>query len=195
MASTIRAWRAAAPLLEEAAVGHFVGQGMLERVLKVGEQPRLVEELGRLEMSEAVAQLSSGSSAMACSNANGTSLPIDRGGLQQPLVLGREPVDARGQDRLDRRRDLETVRRRASRYAPRSPVSALVSTSVRTLSSRKNGLPSVRSISSCFSGCRRGRPRAVSPAAPRRSRAEGGRCGAGGSRSCCPSRAGTPAGS
>jgi hypothetical protein len=40
----------------------------------------------------------------------------------------------------------------ARRQPPRSPTSALVSTSVRTLSSKKNGLPSVRSIKSCLSG-------------------------------------------
>ena len=66
---------------------------------------------------------------------------------------GGEPVDARGQDRLDRGRHLERLGPAcASRYAPRSPASAPVSTSVRTLSSRKNGLPSVRSISSGLSG-------------------------------------------
>ena len=39
----------ASPLLEEAPVGHLVGEGMLERVLEVGEEPRLVEELSGLE--------------------------------------------------------------------------------------------------------------------------------------------------
>src|SRR5207245_23477 len=39
-----------------------------------------------------------------------------------------------------------------SRYAPPLPASAPTSTSVRTLSSRKSGLPSVRAISSGFSG-------------------------------------------
>ena len=34
-------------------------------------------------------------------------LADDRGGLQQALVLRREPIDARGQHRLDRGRDLE----------------------------------------------------------------------------------------
>jgi hypothetical protein len=40
----------------------------------------------------------------------------------------------------------------ASWWAPRSPAMTFVSTSVRTLSSRKKGLPSVRSISSRLSG-------------------------------------------
>ena len=44
------------PLLQETAVGHLVGQGMLEGVLALGEQARLVEELGRLEVRQAAVQ-------------------------------------------------------------------------------------------------------------------------------------------
>src|SRR5438552_898287 len=40
---------------------------------------------------------------------------------------------------------------RATRYAPRSPDSTPVSTSVRTLSSKKNGLPPVRSTNTALS--------------------------------------------
>ena len=45
-----------APLLQQAAVGHFVGQGMLEGVLALGKQAYLVEELGGLEVREATLQ-------------------------------------------------------------------------------------------------------------------------------------------
>ena len=45
-----------AALLQEPAVGDLVGQRVLERVLEVGEEARLVEELGRLEMGEPSAQ-------------------------------------------------------------------------------------------------------------------------------------------
>jgi hypothetical protein len=41
------------PLLEETAVGHLVGEGVLESVLPLGEQARLVEELGPLELRQA----------------------------------------------------------------------------------------------------------------------------------------------
>src|SRR3989442_16001879 len=44
----------------------------------------------------------------------------------------------------------------ARRYAPRAPTSTCVSTSVRTLSSKKKGLPCVRSIRSWVSGVRLG---------------------------------------
>jgi hypothetical protein len=45
------------PLLEQAAVGHFVDQGVLEHKLTLGEQPRLVEELGRLQVGKATLQV------------------------------------------------------------------------------------------------------------------------------------------
>jgi len=44
------------PLLQEAAVGHFVGEGVLEGILAPGEEPCLVQELGRLEVHETTIQ-------------------------------------------------------------------------------------------------------------------------------------------
>jgi hypothetical protein len=43
------------PLLQQAAVGHFVGQRVLERVLQLRKQCRLIEELGRLEPCQPLA--------------------------------------------------------------------------------------------------------------------------------------------
>ena len=48
------------PLLEQAAVGHLVGEGVLEGILVVGKEPGLVEELGRLQVGEAAMQRSLG---------------------------------------------------------------------------------------------------------------------------------------
>ena len=42
----------APPLQQETAVGHLVGEGVLEGVRELGEEARLVEELGRLEVRE-----------------------------------------------------------------------------------------------------------------------------------------------
>ena len=42
----------APPLREETAVGHFVGEGVLEGVLALGNEPCLVQELGGLEVGE-----------------------------------------------------------------------------------------------------------------------------------------------
>ena len=52
----MRACSVASPLLEETAVGHLVGQGVLEGVFPLGEQARLVEELGPLELRQAAVQ-------------------------------------------------------------------------------------------------------------------------------------------
>ena len=46
----------ATALLEQAAVRYLVGQGVLERVLQLREQRRLVHKLGRLELGEPRAQ-------------------------------------------------------------------------------------------------------------------------------------------
>ena len=64
------------PLLEEAAVGHLLGEGVLEGVDQLGEQARLVQELGVLEMREAQAEASSGNSATAWRRVRGTSVPM-----------------------------------------------------------------------------------------------------------------------
>jgi hypothetical protein len=44
------------PLLEEATVGHLVGEGVLEGVLPLGEQACLIEELGPLELRQTAVQ-------------------------------------------------------------------------------------------------------------------------------------------
>ena len=44
----------ASTLLEEAPVGHLVGQRVLERVLDLREESRFVEELRRLEPHESL---------------------------------------------------------------------------------------------------------------------------------------------
>ena len=46
----------APPLLEETAVGHFVGEGVLEGTLACGKKPGLVQELAGLEVGKATAQ-------------------------------------------------------------------------------------------------------------------------------------------
>ena len=110
MAVTARRVEDAPPILKEAPVGHLVGQGVLEGVLDVGEQARLVEELGGLEPGEALGQRVGGSSGDACEHGHWDVGADHRGGLEQRLVLWRQPVDARRQDRLHRRRHVDGVR-------------------------------------------------------------------------------------
>ena len=64
------------PLQQETAIGHVVGEGMLEGEGVLGERPRLIEKLGRLQAGQAMRQPSSGASARAYSRGKGTSVPI-----------------------------------------------------------------------------------------------------------------------
>ncbi len=66
----------APPLVEHAAVGHLVGERVLEGVFEIGEEARLVEELGGLQMRELVRAApprAAPRSRESC--AKGTSLP------------------------------------------------------------------------------------------------------------------------
>ena len=95
------------PLLEETAIGHLVRQGVLEGVLALGEEPRLVEELGRLEVRQTAMQVVFGQLGNGLQQRQGHLCADDRGGLEQALLLRRQPVDARRQDRLHRGRHLD----------------------------------------------------------------------------------------
>ena len=146
---------------------HLPGQGVLERVLQLREEARLVQELGRLERAPGRAcSSSSGASAIGPAAAgSGTSLPITAAvwssrfssGGRRSMRAARTAWTVAG-TRMRLQRPAPAGRRRARRPA------APVSTSDRTLSSRKNGLPSVRSISSALSAAARRRRRL--PAAP-----------------------------
>ena len=78
----------AAALLQQAAVGHLVRERVLERVLEIREEPGLVEELGGLQVVEPARSASSGSSAIAWSSANGTSLPMTEATWSRRLSSG-----------------------------------------------------------------------------------------------------------
>ena len=121
-----------------------MGERVLERVLEIRKQPRLVEELGGLEVVEPAAERLVRQLGDRLEQRERHVLADDGGDLEEALVLRGEPVDARRQDRLDRGRDLDRLDRLRQPVAPRSPASAFVSTSVRTLSSRKNGFPRSR---------------------------------------------------
>jgi hypothetical protein len=55
----------ATAILEDAAIGDFVGEGVLKGVLEVGEEARLVEEFGGLKVGQMAAQRIFRSSATA----------------------------------------------------------------------------------------------------------------------------------
>ena len=112
-------------LLQQAAVGDLVRERVLEGVLEIREEAGLVEELGGLEWSSPPRSASSGSSAIACEQRERHVLADDRGGLEQAFVLRGEPVDARGQHRLDRGRNLDASGPVASADTRRAPLQRL----------------------------------------------------------------------
>ena len=102
-------------LLEQAPVGDLVGERVLEGVLEIREQARLVEELRPLEVPEPLAQAVLGLLRDRLEERERDVLPDDGGGLEEALLLGWQPVDARGQDRLHGGGDLDASGVRASR--------------------------------------------------------------------------------
>ena len=117
-----------------------------------GSDTRLVQELGGLQAIEPVADrlvrevgdgLEQRKPARPCRSTEAT--------WRRCRSARGQPIDPRRQHGLHRGRDRD---RRSTgcvrRYRPRSPASTLVSTSIRTISSRKNGLPCP--TRSCLSG-------------------------------------------
>jgi hypothetical protein len=98
-------------LTEQARVRDVVRQRVLERVLDVREQRGLVEELRGLELVEAGAQRVVVEAGDGAQEGERHVLADHGGGLEQPLVLGRQSIDARGEDRLHGWRDLDGLRR------------------------------------------------------------------------------------
>ena len=133
-----------------------MGKRVLERVLKIRKKPRLVQELRRLEVTEPRRNVSSGTSAMACSSVYGTSLPITAAACRSRLSSGnsRSMRAARSAWAVAGCATCPVSSRLYTR--PVLLTSTWVSTSVRALSSRKNGFPSVRAIKSRLSGSRDG---------------------------------------
>src|SRR5262245_37547240 len=83
---------------------------MLEGVFQVREDARLVQELGGLEMTQGSTQVVLGRVGNGLQQREGHILANDRGGLEQTLLLGRQAIDAGGEDGLRRRRDLPRLR-------------------------------------------------------------------------------------
>jgi hypothetical protein len=100
--------KGATPRLEEAAVRYFMGKGVLEAVCQLGKEACLVEELGSLQMGEAQAERRPRCLGHGLEERQGHLGADDGGGLEQLLLLRRQPVDAGGQHRLHRGWHLNT---------------------------------------------------------------------------------------
>src|SRR5262249_51018574 len=111
----------AAPVLKKASIGYVVGQGVLERVLEVWEQPRLIEKLAGLEGGETAAERFLRPLGESLKERERHVLTKNGRGLEESFVLRRESVDAGGQNRLGRRRDLQGLRRLRQPVGPSFP--------------------------------------------------------------------------
>ena len=107
------------PLQQEAAVGHLVRQGMLEGVFLLGEQAGLIQELRRLEVRQAAVQRCLGQVRNGLEQRQGHLGANDGRGLEEPLLLRRQPVDACRQHRLHRGRHLNGRQRLRQAVGPR----------------------------------------------------------------------------
>src|SRR5262249_36726963 len=74
-------------------------------------EPYLVEKLSGLQVAQTAAESSLRDFGDRLKKRERYVLADDGGGLEKPLVLGGEPVDARGQDRLSSRWNLQHGRR------------------------------------------------------------------------------------
>jgi hypothetical protein len=77
------------PLQQEAAIGHFVRQGVLESVVLLGEQTRLIQKLHRLQMHQAAVQCRLGHVRNGPQQREGHLRANDRRSLEQTFVLRR----------------------------------------------------------------------------------------------------------
>src|SRR6266487_5862340 len=99
----------APPLLEQRLIGDLLSQGVLEGILDVGKEARLVEELGGLQMGESQTERRLRRLGNGLEERQRHLGADDGGGLQELFLLRWQPVDTRRQDRLDRRGHLQAL--------------------------------------------------------------------------------------
>jgi hypothetical protein len=76
------------PLQQQAAVGYLVRQGVLEGVLRLGEQARLIQEFCRLQVCQAAVQCRLGHVRNGLEQGERHVRANYRSGLEQAFVLG-----------------------------------------------------------------------------------------------------------
>jgi hypothetical protein len=96
------------PLQQEAAVRDLMGEGVLEGVLVLGEEPCLVEELGALQGGQVMLEHRLRHVGNRVQQRPGHLHANDGRRLQQALLLGWQPVDTRRQHGLHGGGDLDT---------------------------------------------------------------------------------------
>ncbi len=99
----------AAAILEQARVGHLVGEGVPERVLHVREEADLVQELAGLQQAQVAPHRLLAHVRDLLQERERDVLADHGGGLQEALGLDGQAVDAGGQDRLHGGRHLHLL--------------------------------------------------------------------------------------
>src|SRR5262249_22255963 len=97
------------PVLQQPSIRDLVGQRVFEGALELREEMGLVEEVRCLKAGEPVTKLLVFYVSNRFQERERDVFADHRGSLEQPFVFWLEAVDAGRQDRLRRRRDLQTL--------------------------------------------------------------------------------------
>ena len=130
----------APPLLQQAAVGHLAGEGMLEGVGMLREELRLVEELLPWRCARPRCSASSGSPASRCNSGTGTSVP-----MTAAICTRRFSSGGRRSRRAASTASMVSGSGRVPAWSP-------CSTAAQVNSSTKKGLPAALATIACCSG-------------------------------------------
>ena len=98
-------------VLQQTLVGDLLGQDVLEGVLDLGEETRLVEELRGLHPGQSAPEVALVAADDGLEQRQREVAADHRRRLEHPLLLGVQAVDASGQDRLHRRRHADARQR------------------------------------------------------------------------------------
>ena len=85
------------PIADEGPVGDLVGERVLERVLRLRQHPHFQEQLAGAEPAQGRRDRRRRQLRDGFEERPRNVLADGGGGLQQPLVFGRQPVDARSE--------------------------------------------------------------------------------------------------
>ena len=129
-----------------------MGERVLKSVSELGEEAGFVEELRGLQVAEPAAQFLFGQLTIACRRAKGTSVPMTAAVWKRRLFSGGSR-SMRAASTACTVAGTGTPGGGGQPIGPRATPRTPVSTRVRTLSSRKKGLPSVPRNEQRCEGC------------------------------------------
>jgi hypothetical protein len=101
--------RELAPLDQQRVVGDLLRKSMLEDVFDFGQGRLLIDEFGELQIREYAVEFGIGDLHDAPDQPERELSSDYRQRLQQVFLIGGQPVDTRGKNRLHRRRNLQLI--------------------------------------------------------------------------------------